>query len=114
MGRIGAAPGAALRAADVLLQTLLVADRQLVTTFGTTASQHLAAVLAAHARTETVLVGTLAAGRLERSFHRWYLLNGLAKRPRILQKPGKGKCFPGKSKFFNAEAAISDQAIRWS
>lgn len=53
----------------LLLQTLFVRNRQLVTTFGTACSQYSTAVLRTHTSTESVLIGTFATRWLESPFH---------------------------------------------
>ena len=48
---------------------LIVRYGQLLTALGTTGGQHLATVSRGHSQAETVLVDSLPARRLERSFH---------------------------------------------
>lgn len=52
-----------------LLQFLLVANRQLVTAFGTTAGQHLTTISRLHALTESMNGFAAAAMRLKCTFH---------------------------------------------
>lgn len=54
---------------EILLAVTLVGDGELLTTFGTTGSEHAAAISGGHTFTETVLVLSSAVVGLKCSFH---------------------------------------------
>lgn len=59
-----------------LFYIIVVRHRQFMSSFCPAASQHLTAIFAAHAATETMFVGSLSFGWLERSFHFLLSLKG--------------------------------------